>query len=116
MSDSKNAAASVVTDGRGKPKLSGEAKKNILMYGLLRLVMFLVLTFVIHSVVFLLGMANFFPLLMSALLALILALPLSMFVFSSMRRKATEGVAEWDAARQQHKRELRQQLQERLNN
>lgn len=110
MSESENNSID-----QGKPKLSGEAKKNIVLYGVMRLVMFLVLTFIIHSVVILLGMAHFFPLLMSALLALILALPLSMFLFGSMRRKATEGVAEWDAARQHHKRELRQQLQERMN-
>lgn len=84
-----------------KPKLGSKAWRDVLLYGFLRLVLFLVLTFVIHSIVILLGMANFFPLLMSALLALILALPLSMMMFKNLRLRVTAQMAEWDSARRE---------------
>lgn len=93
----------------------GKAVRDIALYGFLRLLLFLVLTFVIHSIVILLGMANYFPLLVSMTLALILALPLSMFMFKGLRLRVTEQVAAWDADRQAHKQELRNQLRERLD-
>lgn len=98
-----------------KPKLGSKAWRDVLLYGFLRLLLFLVLTFVIHSIVILLGMANFFPLLMSALLALILALPLSMMMFKNLRLRVTAQMAEWDSARREHKRQLQEQLQDRLH-
>ncbi len=93
----------------------GKAVRDIALYGFLRLVLFLVLTFIIHMVVVLLGMANYFPLLISMTLALILALPLSMFMFKGLRLRVTRQVAAWDADRQAHKQELRNQLRERLD-
>lgn len=93
----------------------GKAVRDIALYGFLRLVLFLVLTFIIHMVVVLLGMANYFPLLISMTLALILALPLSMFMFKGLRLRVTQQVAAWDADRQAHKQELRNQLRERLD-
>lgn len=97
-----------------KPKLGGKAIKNIALYGLWRIVLFLVLTFLIHSAVILLGMADFFPLLISAMLALLLALPLSMVMFKGLRIRATESIAEWDAGRRAHKLQMRKQLEDRL--
>lgn len=93
----------------------GKAVRDIALYSFLRLVLFLVLTFIIHMVVVLLGMANYFPLLISMTLALILALPLSMFMFKGLRLRVTRQVAAWDADRQAHKQELRNQLRERLD-
>lgn len=97
-----------------KPKLGKKAVKDIVIYGVLRLVLFLVLTFVIHSVVILLGMAEFFPVLISAMLALLVALPLSMVLFKKQRLRATEQIAEWDSGRRAHKQQMRKQLEERL--
>ena len=98
-----------------KPKLGAKAWRDVLLYGFLRLLLFLVLTFVIHSIVILMGMANYFPLLMSALLALILALPLSMLMFKNLRLRVTAQIAEWDSARKEHKRPLHEQLQDRVD-
>ncbi|RAV33245.1 DUF4229 domain-containing protein [Corynebacterium heidelbergense] len=97
------------------PKLSGKAWRDIALYGLLRLLLFIALTVVIHSIVILAGMANYFPLLISAMLALILALPLSMLLFRKLRLRVTEQMAQWDANRRAHKETIRQQLQERLD-
>ncbi len=98
-----------------KPKLSGRAWRDVLLYAFLRVLLFVVLTVVIHSIVILIDLANFFPLLMSALLALILALPLSMLMFSKLRRRVTDQIAVWDAGRREHKRQLQAQLQDRLD-
>nr|WP_282938955.1 DUF4229 domain-containing protein [Corynebacterium auriscanis] len=98
-----------------QPKLASSTKKDVLLYGLARLLLFVILTAVIHGIVLALGMANSFPLLMSALLALILALPLSMLLFSKLRRRVNNEIAAWDADRRAHKDQMRRQLQERLN-
>lgn len=98
----------------GKPKLGGKAVRDIALYGLWRIVLFLALTFLIHSIVILLGMASFFPLLISAMLALLLALPLSMVLFKNLRLRATKHISDWDAGRRAHKLQMRKQLEERL--
>lgn len=95
-------------------KLKRAATRDIILYGLARLGLFLVLTFIIHSIVILVGLGNAFPLLISMTLALILALPLSMFLFKNLRLRVTRQIGEWDADRQRHKNALREQLQERL--
>lgn len=110
-----DAKAKDTTEGQSPSVDKGKAVRDIALYGFLRLVLFLVLTFIIHMVVVLLGMANYFPLLISMTLALILALPLSMFMFKGLRLRVTRQVAAWDADRQAHKQELRNQLRERLD-
>lgn len=97
-----------------QPKLSSSTKKDVLLYGLARLLLFVVLTAVIHGIVLAMGMANSFPLLMSALLALILALPLSMLLFRKLRLRVNGEIANWDADRRAHKEQMRRQLQERM--
>mgnify|MGYP001507740399 CR=1 FL=1 len=59
---------------------------DILLYGLARLLLFFVLTVVIAYGAYLVGAPM--PLMISALLALIVALPLSMFLFKGLRRRA----------------------------
>ncbi len=98
-----------------KPRLSRSAKKDVALYAVARLGLFLVLTVIIHSVVIFLGMAQYFPVMMSALLALIIALPLSMFLFKNLRLRTTEQIAQWDSGRRAHKQQMRMQLQERLD-
>lgn len=97
-----------------KPKLGGRAWLDILLYALARLALFLVLTFVIHSIVILIGLGEVFPLLISMTLALILALPLSMLIFTKLRLRATQHIAEWDRDRRQHKAQFREQLERRF--
>ena len=98
-----------------QPKLSSSTKKDVALYGLARLLLFVVLTAVIHGIVLAMGMAHSFPLLMSALLALILALPLSMLLFRKLRLRVNGEIARWDADRRAHKERMRRQLQERLD-
>lgn len=96
-------------------KLGGKAWRDIVLYGLARLVLFIVLTVVIQLIAVALGMGQSFPLAISALLALIIAFPLSMFVFKGLRLRVSGHLAVWGAGRQRHKDQMRAQLEERLD-
>lgn len=91
--------------------LRNRAWRDIALYGLLRIVLFLVLTFVIQSTAILIGAPV--PLLISALLGLLVAFPLSMFIFKSLRLKVNEEMALWDAQRKAHKAWVKQELAQR---
>lgn len=99
----------------GTGKLGGRAWRDITLYGVARLLLFIVLVVLIQSIAILLGMGQTFPLAISALLALIIAFPLSMFVFKGLRQRVNEQIAVWDAGRQKHKAEMRAQLEDRLD-
>ncbi len=96
-------------------RLPARAWRDIALYGLARVLVFVVLTVVIQSVAILMGMGQSFPLLMSALLALIVALPLSMLLFKNLRLRVNEQIAVRDAGRRAHKEQMRAQLEERLD-
>lgn len=77
------------------------ANKAAAIYGLYRLLLFLALTVVIQGVAVLIGAPV--PLIISALLALIVAFPLSMLIFTKQRVEATEALAQFKAQRQARK-------------
>jgi hypothetical protein len=85
--------------------------EDILLYGLARLLLFLVLTVVIAYGAYLVGAPM--PLMISALLALIVALPLSMFLFKGLRRRVTTEMASWNEQRRAHKEYIKNQLEDR---
>lgn len=102
-------------DQTGQPELDPEVRKRAnqaaLKYGLARLGLFVVLTAVIQVAAMLIDAPV--PLVMSALLALILAFPLSMLIFSRMRTEATEAVAAWSQQRKARKDWVRSELESR---
>ncbi len=87
------------------------ANRAVAIYGLLRIVLFVVLTIIIQVVAVLIDAPV--PLVMSALLALIVAFPLSMLVFRHQRMEATEAVAEWSEKRRAKKEWVARELSER---
>lgn len=87
------------------------ARKNVIIYTVARLLLFAALTAVIHG--FALLISSPVPLVMSALLALIVAFPLSMLIFEKQRSDATSAVAQWDAQRKAHKDWVRSELADR---
>ncbi|GGG74025.1 DUF4229 domain-containing protein [Corynebacterium pelargi] len=93
------------------PQLKREARRAVIVYGLARLALFIGLTAIIQLLAVAIGAPV--PLLISATLALIVAMPLSMFVFKGMRLRATQAVAGWDAQRKAHKAWLREELSKR---
>ena len=77
------------------PGLRARAARDFALYGAARLGLFLVLTVVIQG------------------LALLVAFPLSMFVFKKLRVRVTQEMAAWDAQRKAHKAWVKKELSER---
>ena len=81
----------------------------VLLYAVARLVLVVVLSGAIYGVARLLGVTQF-PVVVAALFALIIAMPLGIWLFGPLRRRATAGLA---IAGERRRRE-REQLQARL--
>ncbi|WKD56799.1 hypothetical protein CAPI_01105 [Corynebacterium capitovis DSM 44611] len=93
------------------PAARSRANKAAALYGLYRLLLFIALTVAIQLVAVLIDAPV--PLIMSALLALILAFPLSMMLFSKQRLAANAALAEWKRQRDARKNWIRGELSER---
>ena len=111
-------AADAVAAGRGPAPdqnahraQRNRAFKDVFWYGLARLVLFLAVFAVLVGIIVLFEIQ--IPLAILAVLALIVAMPASVFLFPSLRTRANEGVAVWDSNRRAHKEYVRRQLAER---
>ena len=93
------------------PQAASRARKAAAVYGLYRLLLFLVLTVIIQGLAWLIGAPV--PLIMSALLALIVAFPLSMLIFTKQRVEATEALAQFQAQRKAQKDWIASELAQR---
>jgi hypothetical protein len=82
---------------------------DVLAYTLARLLLVVVLTAVILGGGHLLGVRDF-PLVIALLFAIVIALPLGLWIFAPLRKRATASVAALDERR----RRDREQLQARL--
>ncbi|HKV22582.1 MAG TPA: DUF4229 domain-containing protein [Mycobacterium sp.] len=82
---------------------------DVLVYMLARLLLVAVLAAVIYGGAHLLGLREF-PLVIALLFAIVIALPLGMWIFAPLRRRANAGIAAVDERR----RRDREQLQARL--
>jgi antibiotic biosynthesis monooxygenase (ABM) superfamily enzyme len=82
---------------------------DLLAYVLARLLLVAVLTAVILGAAHLLGVREF-PLVVALLFALVIALPLGIWAFAPLRRRATASIAAFDERR----RHDRERLQARL--
>lgn len=91
--------------------LRARARRALLKYGLARLALFLVLTVVIAVVAWLVHSPV--PLMMSALLALFVAFPLSMLVFTNLRLEANRALALSHQRRKQRKEWVQEELAQR---
>ncbi|MGV0850466.1 DUF4229 domain-containing protein [Mycolicibacterium phlei] len=94
-----------MSDGRPATRLI----VDVLVYVLARLLLVAVITAVIFGAAHLIGIEEF-PLVVAMLFAIVIALPLGMWVFAPLRRRATASIAEFDERR----RRDREQLQARL--
>jgi hypothetical protein len=87
----------------------GRAAVSVLLYVAVRLVLVVALTAVIYGVGRLLGVHEF-PLIVALLFALVIAMPLGIWLFGPLRRRATEGI---EVATERRRRD-REQLRARL--
>jgi antibiotic biosynthesis monooxygenase (ABM) superfamily enzyme len=94
-----------VSDSRPGSRLVGD----LAVYVLARLLLVVVLTAVIFGAGHLLGVRDF-PLVVALLFAMVIALPLGIWMFAPLRRRATGSIAVLDERR----RTDREQLQARL--
>ena len=94
-----------MTDGRPGSRLIAD----LVVYVLARLLLVAVLAAVIFGAGHLLGVRDF-PLVVALLFAVVIALPLGIWVFAPLRRRATASIAALDERR----RRDREQLQARL--
>src|SRR5699024_8602269 len=95
------------------PELRKKSRRAVVKYGLARLALFIILTVVIQVVAVVIDAP--IPLVFTALLALFVALPLSMLVFSQWRLEATQSIAEYSRQRQEHKALVQRELSRRCN-
>ena len=82
---------------------------DVLAYVVARLLLVVVLTAVIFGVGHLLGVRDF-PLVIALLFAIVIALPLGIWVFAPLRRRATASIATFDARRRKDREQLRARL------
>jgi Protein of unknown function (DUF4229) len=83
---------------------------DVLAYTLARLLLVVVLTTAIFGGAHLLGLRDF-PLVIALLFAIVIALPLGIWIFAPLRKRATASIAALDERR----RRDREQLQARLS-
>lgn len=88
---------------------TGRMVRDVAVYTLARLVLVIVLTAVIFYSAHLLGIGDM-PVAVALLFALILSLPLGIWLLGPLRRRATAGIAQVDERR----RRDREQLEARL--
>jgi hypothetical protein len=88
---------------------AGHAVAGVLLYVAARLVLVVVLTAVIYGAGRLLGVQEF-PVVIAILFALIISMPLGIWVFGPLRRRATAGL---EVATERRRRD-REQLRARL--
>ncbi|GAB3700426.1 DUF4229 domain-containing protein [Corynebacterium nasicanis] len=93
------------------PRVRRQANLALLKYGGARLGLFVVLTIIIQLFAVLIDAPV--PLVMSALLALLVAFPLSMLVFKGMRVEANRSVGAWNAQRRARKEWVKRELESR---
>jgi len=82
---------------------------DLVVYVLARLLLVVALTAVIYGAGHLLGVRDF-PIVVALLFAMVIALPLGIWMFAPLRRRATASIAALDERR----RKDREQLQARL--
>ncbi|OBI41323.1 hypothetical protein A5707_07625 [Mycobacterium kyorinense] len=88
---------------------AGRAVVDIVLYSAARLILVVVLAAGIYGMARLLGVHDF-PVVIAVLFALVIAMPLGIWLFSPLRRRATAGL---EAATERRRRD-REQLRARL--
>jgi hypothetical protein len=94
-----------VTEGRPRSRLL----LDVLAYVAARLVLVGVVTAVILAAGHLLGVQDF-PVVVALLFGIVIALPLGIWLFAPLRRRATESIAMLDARRRRDREQLQAKL------
>ncbi|HEX5142753.1 MAG TPA: DUF4229 domain-containing protein [Mycobacterium sp.] len=90
-------------------RLTGRMVRDVVVYLLARLLLVAVLTAAIFYGAHLVGVAQF-PLVVALLFGIVVALPLGIWLFGPLRRRATASIAAVDERRRQDRAELQARL------
>jgi hypothetical protein len=82
---------------------------DVLLYMAARLALAVVLSVVIFGIARVLGVADF-PIYIAVAFALVIALPLGIWLFTPLRRRATASIAAFDERRRRDREQLRARL------
>ena len=92
----------------GRRAGAGSLIRDVALYSVARLALVVVLTLLILYVPRVFGVE--IPLLIAALFAVLIALPLSLVLFSSLRRRVNEGIAAVDERRRTERADLENRM------
>lgn len=95
--------------GHGTPGAGRRAAVDVLLYAAARLVLAVVLAAAIYGAAWLMGVSQF-PIVVAALFALIIAMPLGIWLFGPLRRRATASLAIAGERRRRERAQLRARL------
>ncbi len=102
-----------VTAGSAAPQpaervTKGRLARDVALYSFARLLLVVVIAGIILGVAALVGVT--IPLLVAAIFGVLIALPLSLLLFATLRRRVNEGIAAFDAQRRADQADLRAKL------
>jgi hypothetical protein len=83
--------------------------RDVALYALARLVLVAALTALIYGIARLAGVDDF-PVYIAVAFAIVIALPLGIWVFTPLRRRATASIATFDERRRRDREELQARL------
>lgn len=98
-----------MSESQPNGRAAGRVVRDVLVYVLARLVLVVALTAVIFFGARLIGVDDF-PLVIALVFAIVIALPLGIWVFAPLRRRATAGIAVVDERRRKDRDQLRARL------
>jgi len=98
-----------VSEGPGGNTTAQRGLVDVVIYAAARLLLLVVLSGAIYGVARLVGLAEF-PLVIAILFALIIALPLGIWLFAPLRRRATAALAVSGERRRRERDQLRARL------
>ncbi|BBX18839.1 hypothetical protein CRI77_01650 [Mycolicibacterium duvalii] len=91
------------------PRPTARLLADVLAYTAARLLLVAALAAVIVGGGHVLGIREF-PVVLALLFAIVIALPLGIWLFTPLRRRATESIAVWDERRRRDREQLRARL------
>lgn len=94
-----------MTDGRSTARMV----VDVLVYAAARLLLAIALSAVIYGIARLLGVEDF-PIVVAVLFAIVIALPLGIWIFTPLRNRATASIAIADERRRADREQLRARL------
>jgi Protein of unknown function (DUF4229) len=98
-----------VSEGPGDERASNRVVVDVLLYAAARLLLVIGLSGAIYGVARLLGITQF-PVVVAGLFALVIAMPLGIWLFGPLRRRATAGLAIAGERRRREREQLRARL------